>query len=49
MEVDEKERIAVRLRAVLANISNREDRISARIEGATTPEEVFRLIDSEFH
>ncbi|MDA2893850.1 p-hydroxybenzoic acid--AMP ligase FadD22 [Mycolicibacterium sp. BiH015] len=44
----DRQRIADRLRALLYSISDGEDRLGERIQAASTPEEIFRLIDSEF-
>jgi fatty acid CoA ligase FadD22 len=44
----EKQRVAVRLRALLGTITDGEPRVAKRIQAATTPDEVFQLIDSEF-
>ncbi len=40
--------VADRLRALLYSITDGEDRLGERIQAASTPEEIFRLIDSEF-
>ncbi|BBX85818.1 p-hydroxybenzoic acid--AMP ligase FadD22 [Mycolicibacterium aubagnense] len=45
---DDKRRVADRLRALLDGITAGEDGLSARIKAAATPDEIFRLIDSEF-
>jgi 4-hydroxybenzoate adenylyltransferase len=45
---DEKWRVADRLRALLGTITDGEDRLGKRIQAASTPDEVFQLIDSEF-
>ena len=44
----EKQRVADRLRALLGIITDGEDRLGKRIQAASTPDEIFRLIDSEF-
>jgi 4-hydroxybenzoate adenylyltransferase len=44
----EKQRVADRLRALLGTITGGEDRLNKRIQAASTPDEIFRLIDSEF-
>jgi 4-hydroxybenzoate adenylyltransferase len=44
----EKQRVADRLRALLGIITDREDRLGTRIQAASTPDEIFQLIDSEF-
>jgi polyketide synthase 1/15 len=44
----EKQRVADRLRALLGTITDNEPRLGKRIQAATTPDEVFQLIDSEF-
>jgi acyl carrier protein len=44
----EKQRVAGRLRTLLAAITDGEQRTSERIEAATTADEVFQLIDAEF-
>ncbi len=44
----EKQRVADRLRALLGTITDGEDRLGNRIHAASTPDEIFRLIDSEF-
>ena len=44
----EKQRVADRLRALLGTITGGEDRLGKRIQAASTPDEIFRLIDSEF-
>ena len=45
---NEKQRVADRLRALLGTITDGEDRLGKRIQAASTPDEIFRLIDSEF-
>ena len=45
---NEKQRVADRLRALLGIITDGEDRLGKRIQAASTPDEIFRLIDSEF-
>jgi fatty acid CoA ligase FadD22 len=44
----EKRRVADRLRALLGTVTGGEDRLTERIQAASTPDEIFRLIDSEF-
>ncbi|UYQ66233.1 type I polyketide synthase [Streptomyces peucetius] len=44
----EKQRVAGRLRALLADISDSGQETSGRIEAAATADEVFKLIDAEF-
>ena len=44
----EKQRVADRLRALLGTITDAEDGLGNRIQAASTPDEIFRLIDSEF-
>ncbi|VBA55449.1 p-hydroxybenzoic acid--AMP ligase FadD22 [Mycobacterium attenuatum] len=44
----DKRRVADRLRAILGTIADTEDRLGKRIQDASTPDEIFRLIDSEF-
>lgn len=44
----DKQRVAERLRALLGTITAGEDGLSKRIQAASTPDEIFRLIDSEF-
>jgi 4-hydroxyphenylalkanoate synthase len=44
----EKQHVADRLRALLGTITDSEPRLGKRIQAATTPDEVFQLIDSEF-
>ncbi len=44
----EKQRVADRLRALLGTITDNEDRLGKRLQAASTPDEIFRLIDSEF-
>ena len=45
---DEKQRVAGRLRSILAAITDGGWRTSERIEAATSMDEVFQLIDAEF-
>ncbi|ORV93029.1 p-hydroxybenzoic acid--AMP ligase FadD22 [Mycolicibacterium iranicum] len=45
---DDRQWVADRLRALLYSITDGEDRLGERIQAASTPEEIFRLIDSEF-
>jgi 4-hydroxybenzoate adenylyltransferase len=44
----EKQRVADRLRALLGTLTGGEESLSKRIQAASTPDEIFRLIDSEF-
>lgn len=44
----DKQRVADRLRALLGTITGREDGLGKRLQAASTPDEIFRLIDSEF-
>jgi 4-hydroxybenzoate adenylyltransferase len=44
----EKQRVADRLRALLGSITDGEDRLGKRIHAASTPDEIFQLIDAEF-
>ncbi|KLO31249.1 p-hydroxybenzoic acid--AMP ligase FadD22 [Mycobacterium haemophilum] len=44
----EKPRVADRLRALLGTIADGEAGLSQRIQAASTPDEIFQLIDSEF-
>jgi fatty acid CoA ligase FadD22 len=44
----EKQRAADRLRALLGTITDGEDSLGSRILAASTPDEIFQLIDSEF-
>ncbi|WP_454561460.1 p-hydroxybenzoic acid--AMP ligase FadD22 [Mycobacterium haemophilum] len=44
----EKPRVADRLRALLGTIADSEAGLSQRIQAASTPDEIFQLIDSEF-
>ena len=44
----EKQRVADRLRALVGIITDGEDRLGKRIQAASTPDEIFQLIDSEF-
>ncbi len=44
----EKQRVADRLRALLGTVTGGEDRLTERIQAASTPDEIFQLIDSEF-
>jgi acyl transferase domain-containing protein len=44
----EKQRVADRLRALLGTITDSEDHLGKRIQAASTPDEIFQLIDSEF-
>ncbi|BCI89849.1 hypothetical protein NIIDMKKI_50550 [Mycobacterium kansasii] len=43
----EKQRVADRLRAILGTITDAGDRLGKRIQDASTPDEIFQLIDSE--
>ncbi|KZS60529.1 p-hydroxybenzoic acid--AMP ligase FadD22 [Mycobacterium ostraviense] len=43
----EKRRVADRLRAILGAITDAGDRLGKRIQDASTPDEIFQLIDSE--
>lgn len=45
---NDKQRVADRLRALLGTVTGGEDGLSKRIQAASTPDEIFRLIDSEF-
>jgi 4-hydroxybenzoate adenylyltransferase len=45
---NEKHRVAGRLRTLLGTVTNGEDRLGERIQAASTPDEIFQLIDSEF-
>jgi hypothetical protein len=45
---DEKQRVAGRLRTLLATITDGGWRTSERIEAASSVDEVFQLIDAEF-
>lgn len=44
----DRQRAADRLRALLHTITDGQDRLTERIQAASTPDEIFRLIDSEF-
>ena len=44
----DKQRVADRLRDLLGTITGREDGLGKRLQAASTPDEIFRLIDSEF-
>ncbi|CAM4397418.1 p-hydroxybenzoic acid--AMP ligase FadD22 [Mycobacterium basiliense] len=44
----EKQRVAERLRALLGAVTDGEDHLGKRIQDAATPDEIFKLIDSEF-
>ena len=44
----DKQRVADRLRALLGTITGGGDGLGKRIQAASTPDEIFRLIDSEF-
>ena len=44
----DKQRVADRLRALLGSVTDGEDRLGQRIQDASTPDEIFQLIDSEF-
>ncbi|KAA1250531.1 p-hydroxybenzoic acid--AMP ligase FadD22 [Mycobacterium simiae] len=44
----DKQRVADRLRAILGAITDGEDRFGKQIRAASTPDEIFQLIDSEF-
>ncbi|WP_328395451.1 SDR family NAD(P)-dependent oxidoreductase [Streptomyces sp. NBC_00390] len=48
VEDSEKQRVAGRLRALLADISDSGQNTSGQIEAAATADEVFKLIDAEF-
>ncbi|MDP7733071.1 SDR family NAD(P)-dependent oxidoreductase [Mycobacterium paragordonae] len=48
LEAGEKQRVAERLRTVLASISDGEHRMAKQMAAARTADEVLRLIDSEF-
>ncbi|MGV7721305.1 p-hydroxybenzoic acid--AMP ligase FadD22 [Mycobacterium kansasii] len=43
----DKQRVADRLRAILGTITDAGDRLGKRIQDASTPDEIFQLIDSE--
>jgi fatty acid CoA ligase FadD22 len=43
----EKQRVADRLRALLGTITDGEDRLGKRIQAASSPDEIFKLIDSQ--
>ncbi|OSC40423.1 p-hydroxybenzoic acid--AMP ligase FadD22 [Mycobacterium decipiens] len=44
----ERQLVADRLRALLGAVTDGEDRLGERIQAASTPDEIFQLIDSEF-
>lgn len=48
IEASEKQLVADRLRALLRAVSDGEGGFAKRIQAASTPDEVFQLIDSEF-
>ena len=48
IEYSEKQRVADRLRALLGTVTDGADRWGKRIQAASTPDEIFQLIDSEF-
>jgi fatty acid CoA ligase FadD22 len=48
IEDSEKQRVADRLRALLGTITDGKAGLGKQIQAASTPDEVFRLIDSEF-
>jgi 4-hydroxybenzoate adenylyltransferase len=44
----DRQRVADRLRALLGTVTDGEERLGKRIQDASTPDEIFQLIDSEF-